>query len=381
MKVALVGLYPRHPNEIRGGVEAVTLQLSRGLAALPGLDVHVVVSEAGRPLGVHRADDRVTVHSIGGSSRLGNLFFALPDRRRIARALREIAPDVVHAHGAHRESLGAMESGLPTVVTIHGILEAEIGLERRFGKRVRGFMRRHLVASALRRMQHVILLSPDVREHYQDALRHARTWIIENPVHPRFFAARAEENPQGLLFSGVLIPRKGLLNLLEAVAIVRREFPNLRLRIAGLATLPAHEAEIRESIGRLGLGSNVELLGGLAPERLAEELARAAAMVLVSKQETLPVAILEAMAAGRPVVASPVGGIPHVVAEGETGYLVPHGDPRALAEKLGRLLADPELRRRLGSNARRVALDRFTLERVSGRTLDVYREVIERSRR
>jgi glycosyltransferase involved in cell wall biosynthesis len=322
----------------------------------------------------------VTVHSIGGSRRLGNLLFALPDRRRIANTLRDVGPDVVHAHGAHREALGAIESGLPTVVTIHGILEAEIGLERRLGKRVRGFMRRRLVASALRRMQNVILLSPEVREHYATSLRHARTWVIENPVHPRFFDATAEEDSLSLLFSGVLIPRKGLPNLLEALALVRREFGGVRLRIAGAATMRAHERELRDSIRRLGLEENVALLGGLPPDRLAEEIARAAIFVLVSKQETLPVAILEAMAAGKPVVASPVGGIPRVVAEGETGFLVPHGDPKALAEKLCLLLGDSGLRRRLGTNARRAALDRFTLERVSERTLDVYREVIERAR-
>jgi glycosyltransferase involved in cell wall biosynthesis len=380
MKIALVGRYPRDVAQIRGGVEAVTLQLSRGLAALPGVYVHVVVPEAGRPAGVERPQPGLTVHSIGGASRLGNLFFALPDRRRIARALRILAPDVVHAHGAHREALGAMESGLPTVVTIHGILEAEIGLERRLGKRVRGIFRRRLVAGALRRMRHVILLSPEVEEHYRAKLRAARTWVIENPVDQRFFDVREPEDPATILFAGVLIPRKGIPNLLEALARLRRDVPSARLRLAGLATHPAHEAEIRETADRLGLADAVAFLGGLAPEELAREVGRAAVFALVSKQETLPVAILEAMAAGKPVVASPVGGVPRVVEEGKTGFLVPYGDPGLLAERLARLLGDAELRRRLGANARREALARFTLESVSRRTLDVYRQVLREAR-
>jgi glycosyltransferase involved in cell wall biosynthesis len=196
-------------------------------------------------------------------------------------------------------------------------------------------------------------------------------------VHPRFFEAQETESPFTLLFSGLLIPRKGLPTLLEAVALVRREVPAARLRLAGLATMPEHEREIRAAVERLGLADAVELLGGLPPEGLAREVARAAVVVLVSKQETLPVAILEAMAAGKPVVASPVGGIPRVVADGETGFLVPHGDPALLAERLARLLTDPELRRRFGTTARRAAVSRFTLQSVSGRTLDVYREVIE----
>jgi glycosyltransferase involved in cell wall biosynthesis len=304
------------------------------------------------------------VHSVGGSRHLGNLLFALPDRRRIASALRELQPDIVHAHGAHREALGALDAGLPTVVTIHGIIDAEIGLERRLGKRVRGVMRRRLVAAALRRMRNVILLSPEVEEHYRAALRHARTWVVENPVHPRFFDTRSDEDPNVVLFSGLLIPRKGIPNLLEAFALLRATLPGAKLRVAGMATMPEHERELQS------------LVGGIAPEDLAKELARAAVVVLVSKQETLPVAILEAMAAGKPVVASPVGGIPRVIREGETGVLVEHGNPKALADRLAALLDDADLRRRLGTNARRAAVDRFTLEGVSRRTLDVYREIL-----
>ena len=234
---------------------------------------------------------------------------------------------------------------------------------------------------ALRRMQNVILLSPDVADFYRATLGQAHTWVLENPVPQRFFEIPDGDEPNALLFCGLLIPRKGLPNLLEAVAIARDRGGDVRLRLAGQATMPEHERELRDTVRRLGLETRVEFLGGLSPEALAAELARAAVFVLVSKQETLPVAILEAMAAGKPVVASPVGGIPRVVLDGETGFLVPHGDPSALADHILRLLADPELRRRLGSNARRAARDRFTLDRVSRRTLEVYREVIERARR
>lgn len=376
MKVALVGLYPRDPDVIRGGVEAVTLQLSRGLAAIAGVDMHVVVSEPGRPLGVERTPEGITIHSIGGEAHLGNFLFQIPDRRRIASALRTLAPDVVHAHGAHREALGSIESGFPTVVTIHGILEAEISLEKRLGKRVRGFFRRHVVNTALRKMRHVILLSPEVEEVYRDRLASARTWVIENPVHERFFAIEGDGDSDTILSVGVLIPRKGIPNLLEALAILRRDVPAAHLRLAGLATHVEHERELHEIVRRLSLGDAVDFLGGLSPEELAREMGRAAVMTLVSRQETLPVAILEAMAAGRPVVASPVGGIPRVVEDGKTGFLVPHGQPAALAAKLRILLTDVETRRRLGANARREAVARFTLASVSRRTLDVYHEVI-----
>jgi glycosyltransferase involved in cell wall biosynthesis len=376
LKVAIVGVYPRDPDAIRGGVEAVTLRLSEGLAALNSLDVHVVVSEVGRPEGVSRTAGGVTVHSIGASGRFGNVLHELPNRRRIAHALRALAPDVVHAHSAHREALGAIESGIPTVVTIHGILEQEIALEKRWSKRARGVFRRRLVDAAMSRMRNAILLSPTVAEHYRETLRHARTWVIENPVPAPFFESSEREERFTILHSGVLIPRKGIRNLLQAFARVRESMPEARLRLAGAATIPAYEAQVHATATKLGLDDAVDFLGGLSPDALRAEYARAAVFVLVSKQETLPVAIQEAMATGRPVVASPVGGVPHLVRDGESGFLVSYGEPARLADRLVELLRDDELRKRMGGTGRRIALQRFTVESVCRRTVDVYREVL-----
>jgi glycosyltransferase involved in cell wall biosynthesis len=327
-------------------------------------------------VGVERQPGGPTVHSIGSAGHFGNLLMQLPDRRRIAAVLRRLAPDVVHAHSTHREALGAIESGLPTVVTIHGMIEREIALERRLGRRIRGVFRRRVIDAVFARMRHVIVLSSSVEEHYRDRLAGARTWVIENPVDDRFFRGGTEPDARTLLFSGLVIPRKGVRNLLEAVARVRQRVPDVRLRVAGGAPRPEYEAEVHATVERLGLADAVTFLGPLSPEELAGEYARAAVMVLVSRQETLPVAIQEAMAAGRPVVSSPVGGIPHLVREGETGYLVPHGEPGVLAERLGTLLLDADLSRRFGDNGRQIAEERFRLDSVSRRTLDVYREVM-----
>jgi glycosyltransferase involved in cell wall biosynthesis len=376
MKVAIVGIYPRDPAVLRGGVEAVTLRLSEGLARLPGVEVHVVVSEPGRPVGTTRNGSGVAVHSIGGARHLGNLLFQLPDRIRIARALRELRPDIVHAHSTHREALAAIESGIPAVVTIHGLIEQEIALETRLSRRLRGWARRLLIGRVFSRMRHVIVLSPAVAEHYRARLGRARTWTIENPVDDLFFRQSWKPEPDAMLFSGLVIPRKGVRNLIRALALARAEVSGARLRIAGGFPRPEYEARVREEVARLGLEDAVRFLGPVAPEELAGEYARAACLVLVSRQETLPVAVQEAMAVGLPVIASPVGGVPHLVREGETGFLVPHGDPAALAERMVRLLRDGELRRRMGSVGRSVAEERFRLEDVCRRTLDVYREVL-----
>ncbi len=128
---------------------------------------------------------------------------------------------------------------------------------------------------------------------------------------------------------------------------------------------------VEEELRRLGLGATVRLLG--EREDVATLLAQSDVFVLASRSEGLPLSILEAMAAGLPVVASRVGGVPELVVDGETGLLVRPGDPEQLAAALGRLLADELLRRRLGEAGRARAREHFDLDSVRRAHVDLYR--------
>ncbi|MFH1277281.1 MAG: glycosyltransferase family 4 protein [Candidatus Eisenbacteria bacterium] len=376
MKIAVLGLFPEDAGRIVGGVEAVTFRLCEGLSRIEDADVHAMVAVKGRPEGLRALAPNWTVHSIGGTGRFGNILFARPDRARMVRALRRIGPDIVHAHSTDRHALAALDSGMPAVVSIHGVIEIETKLERRPAERFRGFFRERMVADALRRVRNVIYVSPYLRDLYGPRLAHARTWVVENPVGPVFFEQRAEPDDTTVLFSGLVIPRKGIRSLLAAAALARKEAPGLRLRIAGLQPNPAYLEEVKRRIGELGLEEAVVFTGGLAPDELAGEIARAAFMVLVSRQDTSPVSIQEAMAVGRPVIGSSIGGIPHLVKEGETGFLVPYGDPELLARRMTELLANEELRRRFSARAREEAERRFSIDAIGRNHWNIYREIL-----
>ncbi|MDQ4040195.1 MAG: glycosyltransferase [Actinomycetota bacterium] len=134
---------------------------------------------------------------------------------------------------------------------------------------------------------------------------------------------------------------------------------------------PAVEAELRAG----GLDDVVELVGERAD--VPERLAGAAVFVLSSRSECMPISVLEAMAAGLPVVASAVGGLPEMVVDGETGVLVPPGDPEALGRALARLVADPQERRRMGAAGRRRVEEHFDLPAFQAAHLELYRREIE----
>ena len=203
--------------------------------------------------------------------------------------------------------------------------------------------------------------------------RAGRTVVIHNGIaldRPRR-PSRSAAGPVTLLSVGRLRAPKDFRTLLHAMAALDRG--TARLRIAGDGP---DRAELEHEIARLGLGSVVELLG--TRDDVDELLAGADVFVLSSASEGLPMSVLEAMAAGLPVVASAVGGVPELVRDGETGALVPPGDSAALASALRTIVADPALRERLGEAGRRRAEQEFSLARFEREHLALYRTHLRR---
>ncbi|MEW6209046.1 MAG: glycosyltransferase [Acidobacteriota bacterium] len=164
-----------------------------------------------------------------------------------------------------------------------------------------------------------------------------------------------------------LFPEKNHLLLLEAFSEVARRITGAKLLIVGDGV---EELSIRGEIARLGLEDNVAMLG--VRRDVALLLAAADVFVLSSDREGLPIAVLEAMAARRPVVATAVGDLPLVVRDRETGLLVPPKDAGALAEALIEILGDREQSRQMGERARRIVAERFSLQAMIERHAQLY---------
>jgi len=159
-----------------------------------------------------------------------------------------------------------------------------------------------------------------------------------------------------LLFVGRLRIRKGVEVLLEALRELRRRVPRAVLRIAGDGE---HRERLECRTAGLGLEGAVSFLGTCGASRVRALLRGAAALVVPSIYEGMPLVVLEAMEAGVPVVASRVSGIPEMVVDGETGWLVPLEDPEALAGALEEVLGDPGEARRRGEAGRRRVEERY----------------------
>ena len=169
----------------------------------------------------------------------------------------------------------------------------------------------------------------------------------------------------GVLYVGRLHRQKGVDTLVRAVPLLP---PDVPVTLAGDGP---ERAALEKLAARLGVADRVRVTGFLPHRQVPELLAGAAVAVLPSRYEELGTALVEAMAAGRPVVASAVGGIPELVRDGVDGLLVPPGEPVALATAVRALLADPQLAARLGSHGRdRVAEHDWA--RLAARVLEIY---------
>lgn len=264
------------------------------------------------------------------------------------RALRRAArdADLVHAHWL-LTALVARFGGKPFVVTLHGSIRYRLLSDVELSRR-----RPWLVRALLRPAAAVICVSETlavaVREAGIDAV------VIPNGIRiPDEVAAPAE--PPEVLYVGRLSPEKNVDTLVDAVG-------DLNLVAAG-------DGPLRELIPHaLGAVPHAEV------ERLLE---RAAVVVAPCEREGFGVAAAEAMAFGRPVVAAAGGALLELVSDGETGLLVPPRDAPALRTAVERLLADPELRERLGRTARARARERFAWDGVIERTLEVYARAVD----
>lgn len=334
---------------------------------------------------------------------LGRSIWSRQARERFARLLDDARPDLVHLQSIHGHITPSIleetdRRNLPVVWTLHDyrvicpnthlvshgkVCEACKG-GRFFSCTVRRCKKGSILASAVASLEGYVHRWRDVRGRVSRFISPSRFlkrkleefgWDGGNIEHLGYFlpesllSAPAPERGSYALYFGQLAAHKGVRTLLRAV----REVPDLPLRIGGEGPdRPVLEGMVRD----LGL-QQVSFEGHLTGEPL-QALLRGASFVVVPSEwyENSPLAVPEAMVLGKPVIASDIGGLPELVNDGEDGFLVPAGDPQALAEALRRMQRDPALAARLGRRARERALEEHGSERHYRSIQQVYGRVI-----
>jgi glycosyltransferase involved in cell wall biosynthesis len=228
-----------------------------------------------------------------------------------------------------------------------------------------------VVRAVLRAADLVIALTPTWEARLR-AMTDCTTTAIMNPVAVPVLPDDAARIPGRIVSTGRLGERKGSKVLVEAVAILAGEGRDVSLVLAGDGDREGVEARAAE----LGVADRVEIRSWIGPDEVAAMLRTASVFALPSREEGLPVSLLEAMAHALPVVVTPVGGIPDLVSDGVHGRLVQPDDPPGLADALRGLLDDPPGARALGAAGRAEVEARCAVPVVVARLEDAFRGVL-----
>jgi len=361
--------FPRDLSKPAGGPAVGSIALLRALARYADLDLHVITDRIRQGEPYRLADPRCTVYPIRARRWLpGFLAVTTTERWHIARLLEAIRPDVVHVQG---QATWVDPRRWPAVLTVRGIPEIDTLYSQRPFRRVRAWYTAVTQRRDRRRYRDVICITEYVRRRLAGHFT-GRLHFIPNCIDDGFFGVERRPEPGRVLFTGSLIPLKNIDGLLDAARVVAAAVPGFALRLAGGAEREEYLESRRRRAAELGLADRVAFLGRLSREELGRELAAAACLVLPSFQENRPMALAEAMAAGLPAVASAVGGVPEMIEEGQTGFLVDPHRPQEIADRLIRILQDPALAEQMGRKAKARA-QAFRSDEVAARTLEVYR--------
>jgi glycosyltransferase involved in cell wall biosynthesis len=288
----------------------------------------------------------------------------------LARAIRRGRPDIVQTYGYHSNLRGLVAARLARVpVRVAGrreLVKCLTPAQRRADR------------WALRLAHRIVANSEAVRRQLlaEEGVRPDKVVVIRNglALEP-WLAADDRAHDNGDLVVGMVAhfrADKDHVTFLRAAREVLTAVPSVRFCLIGWGLL---NPTLQECAEQLGITDRVDVRGGLEGEALRAAVWRFTVSVLASKSEGLPNAVLESMAASRPVVATAVGGTPELVDEGVTGFLVPPGDPGVLAERVVRLLKDPALTRTMGERGRERVAREFTIGRMSGQYDELYRDL------
>lgn len=293
---------------------------------------------------------------------------------RLRRLMKGARFDLVHAHvyaSGAAAALASLGTGVPLVLTEHTEALWQGQRARTVSRFVYARARRIIVvSSAIRRR---LVKRDGVPTNLITVVPNAVSTVAGTVAPPQGLPAELEEGP----LVGVvarLQPEKGLDHFLKAAARVASLVPEVRFIVAGDGPL---RGELEALAKRIGVGESVHFLGFRSDAR---EVTRLLDMLVVpSLTEGSPLVVLEAMAAGVPVVASDVGGIPDQIRHEREGLLVPPGDPKALEDALLCLLRDPAYARVLGEEGRRRVHSEFGHGTMVRRVEEVYRKILGRS--
>ena len=346
--------------------------LLMGLADIPKIETHVITCTQKFMPSPKIIFRRIFFHSlvVPKWGWLRSAYFGC--RYAVYNKLQELRPDLVHAQGTERDcAMSAVGCLTPKVLTLHGNIRrvAKVLQARPFSY---WWLQARLESWVLPRYDGIVCLSRHAQR--QVAGRARRTWVVPNAVDPSFFGIpRASLLPKRILCAATISPLKNQLGLLASLETLPLKYPYELRFFGGVDQKSSYGKNFLHAVANK---TNVFFGGNLDRAELKNELSKASILILPSLEENCPMIILEAQAAGVPVIASNVGGVKDLIEDGANGILTDPSKPETMARALHTLLGNENLARSLSEAGRMQAARLYTPSKVAGDHLRIYGDLL-----
>lgn len=381
MRILMVAPYPYPGKPIRGGVETVTYSLIEGFKDMNGVELKIISY-------CQDHDEVINISSNVTCQFLRNQFPSkkMELKRHIKGIILQLNkdwnPDIIHIQGNGSNFLLYDDKIKDKfVITQHGIIWNEMMQTKSLRPKINMLLAYFIEWKRKKFIKNWIFISEYNKKHNKKFLSNNNIYHsqIYNPVNPKFFQQNEPKRHEGLnlLFVGRIVPRKGLKDLL--VGLSRINMPDIRLHVVGGFEVEAYQNEIESEIDRLGITDRITMHGWKNADEILKLYEDVDVLVLPSYQETLPCVIAEAMAQGKIVVATNVGGIDEMIDDGKNGYLYSAGDIEGLSKVLKTLneLSEEE-KKGMSEYSKKKALRLYSPTEIAQSHIKFYKTILDR---
>lgn len=335
IKVLMIG----NDSSVKGGITSVITQLLAHDWNAEGIDMKFIPSYI-------------------EANNVKKILFFLKAFRKIKKEFKKNKPDIVHIHMSYKGSFTrkfllhklCRKNGIPDIIHLHGS-EFKKWFDESDDKK------KEQIRILLKECAGFIVLGDKWNKAVKEIEPETKTVMVRNTVHIPCCTVHWQQ-PFTVLFMGVLIKRKGVADLINAVNLLKKEnkLNNVKVIIAGSG---AEETELKAMCTQLGLEQYIEFTGWIAGEDKEKIFRESQMLVLPSYNEGLPIAIIEAISYGMPVVATNVGDISSAVIHGENGFLIDPGDVKGLAYSIHKLISEKDFWEKESERAREISISQF----------------------
>lgn len=370
MKIIQIGQFPVNPKHIRGGVEASVYGISK-VQVESGNDVLVL----DLPNREEKEDYTEQVDGIAVARYFSDGHNNLAMAKRLKDYIKRIKsekPDVCHLHTTSLFCfllyLFLRFYRIPSLLTVHGLVHVEQKNRVKQSLNLKSLVKYNFYSLVefifLSMVKEIIVDTDYVKQIISSYGKSLKIWhtpichVISQGIDDSYFQLSMDEKIQNqILVVGAFSARKGYLSLLDAIKMVLDAGIKVKVFCCGFIAEPSYFVEMQKKRYELGLDDCVEYLCGLQQDEILKQYKRSTVFLLYSQEESQGIVLCEAMAAGLPIVATKVGGIPYVIEDEVNGLLSDYADVYGFSKNVIRLLKDNDLSDRISKNNRRKSLN------------------------